>query len=153
MRTESSGHQWSVSEWVIAGLHAVVVIEFVVCLCFVWWTVPAGTEVLPAGDFRGWPVFGSGGAHHAEVAFLGMLVTVIALAVRRVIPFVLAAMLAALMMWVGLDTLRHDHQIGFGHAHTAAYVGAALVGVAALLNVGNAIVTGARRRAGPPRIH
>lgn len=129
---------------VITAVHLVVFVEFLVTLCFVWWTSAPDNEFERVGDHAGWSTIFSGGTY-ASAACLGMLITVIALIFGRVVPHVIAAVLGAICALAGAYGLAQGLAIGFGHPHTAGFVGVVLVGVAAALCAANAVVIRARR--------
>ena len=58
----------------------------------------------------------------------------------------IAAELSSIFAVVGLYVLQHNHSIGFGRPHTAAFVGVVLVAAAAALCAVNAVLTRASRR-------
>ena len=132
---------------VIVAVHTVVLVEFLVALCFTWWTTAPDNQFEAAGDHAGWAMIVSGGGY-AQSASLGMVVCVVGLAVGRAVPLLIAAALAASLTVVNWIVLEHNRSIGFGSPHTAAFVGLVLVGSAAALNAGNAVlvVRGRRRR-------
>lgn len=145
MRGASGSDGWDPGELVIAAVHLVVFVEFLVALCFVWWTTAPGNQFEPVGEHVGWSVIVSND-YYAMAASLGMLVTVVALAVRRAVPLLIAAGLAAVLALVDWYVLEHGRGIVFGFPHPAAFVGLLLVGVAAALSAGEGVLIVARRR-------
>lgn len=106
MRVASGSDGWGPGELVIAALHLVVFVEFMVALCFVWWSTAPGNQFAPVGEHVGWSVIVSND-YYAMAASLGMLVTVVALAVRRAVPLLIAAGLAAVLALVDWYVLEH----------------------------------------------